>query len=359
MSITRLKNLLPQLINSAQILCSFPTSKKAQENMEMYRKAWLNELKLLYLAIDDITSVNDFLTVSEAKLLEDINKCISALTSFDAVCFEHTAQQVASRVVRICNVVNYEMFNYEPCDFTKKVLDSVFIIKSTILNNFVQTVEFANKALKSQPIKEPNENEFIDASRQIYYSIRDLRNALLLIPQENDSDNMFEVDEKEQPENVEEKDVDEEEVEVSSETPLILNHNITQEQKEQINQHLDLFHEEKNNFDREVLKWDDTSNDIVVLAKQMSVIMMDMTNFTRGKGPYKRISDVIAAAKKISEIGTKLEKLVKDLASQCPESPTKVELLSYLNKIPLFCNQLNIGSKVKENVIDVKLVFKF
>ncbi len=35
------------------------------------------------------------------------------------------------------------------------------------------------------------------------------------------------------------------------------------------------------------------------------------------------------------------------------ESQTKRDLLGYLNLIPLFCNQLNIGSKVKENIIDV------
>ena len=34
-------------------------------------------------------------------------------------------------------------------------------------------------------------------------------------------------------------------------------------------------------FEREVSKWDESSNDIVVLAKEMCMMMMDMSDFTR------------------------------------------------------------------------------
>ena len=143
----------------------------------------------------------------------------------------------------------------------------------------------------------------------------------------------------------------------SSETSNLLNsNNITQEQKEQITQNLDSFDKEKNNFEKEVLKWDEKSNDIVVLSKEMCVIMMDMTSFTRGKGPYKTGAHIIEAAKKISQIGSKLEKLIKELSDNCPESQSKVELLGYLKKLPLFLNQLNVVSKVKESVFDVSFV---
>lgn len=39
--------------------------------------------------------------------------------------------------------------------------------------------------------------------------------------------------------------------------------------------------EEKSKLDAEVSKWDDSGNDIIVLAKQMCMIMMEMTDFTR------------------------------------------------------------------------------
>jgi catenin alpha len=49
---------------------------------------------------------------------------------------------------------------------------------------------------------------------------------------------------------------------------------------------VEVFRVEKRKFDLEVSKWDDTGNDIIVLAKHMCMIMMDMTDFTRGRASY-------------------------------------------------------------------------
>ena len=78
----------------------------------------------------------------------------------------------------------------------------------------------------------------------------------------------------------------------------------------------------------------------------MCMIMMEMTDFTRGKGPLQTTMAVINAAKKISEAGTKLDKLARAVADQCPESCTKNDLLAYLQRIALYCHQLNITSRV-------------
>lgn len=128
---------------------------------------------------------------------------------------------------------------------------------------------------------------------------------------------------------------------------------VSEEEKQKIAAQVETFRTEKNKFDREVAKWDDTGNDIIVLAKQMCMIMMEMTDFTRGKGPLKTTMDVINAAKKISEYGTKLDKLARTIADQCPESSTKKDLIAYLQRIALYCHQLNITSKVKADVQNI------
>lgn len=46
---------------------------------------------------------------------------------------------------------------------------------------------------------------------------------------------------------------------------------------------------------------DDTSNNIIVLAKKMCMIMIEMADFTTGKGPPQHMTDVIYAAKITSE----------------------------------------------------------
>ncbi|XP_013419772.1 catenin alpha-2-like [Lingula anatina] len=123
------------------------------------------------------------------------------------------------------------------------------------------------------------------------------------------------------------------------------------EEQLKIQQHVEDFRLEKAKLDREIAKWDDSGNDIIILAKQMCMIMMEMTDFTRGRGPLKSTMDVINAAKKISEAGTNLDKLARTIADQCPDSRSKEDLKAYLKSIALFTHQLNITGKVKSDVI--------
>merc|ERR1711978_462218 len=63
--------------------------------------------------------------------------------------------------------------------------------------------------------------------------------------------------------------------------------------------------------------------------------------------------NAIEAAKRISEAGTKLDKLARAIADRCVESTTKKDLIAYLQRIALYCHQLNITSKVKAEVSNV------
>merc|ERR1711953_1411915 len=126
-----------------------------------------------------------------------------------------------------------------------------------------------------------------------------------------------------------------------------------EQDRAKIEEQVNVFRVEKRKFDMEISKWDDNGNDIIILAKHMCMIMMEMTDFTRGKGPLQTTVAVIEAAKKISEAGTKLDALARQIADQCPESTTKKDLLAYLERIRLYCHQLNITSKVKADVQNV------
>ena len=51
----------------------------AQENMDVFKDAWERQVRILTEAVDDITTIDDFLAVSESHILEDVNKCVLAL----------------------------------------------------------------------------------------------------------------------------------------------------------------------------------------------------------------------------------------------------------------------------------------
>ena len=365
MAAIQVQNLSPQVVNAAKILCARTSSKVAAENMDVFREQWQKSVKLLTDSVDDITTINEFLSVSENHILDDLNRCVMALREPDVETLDRMAGAIRGRSARVGNVVLAECDLYEPDEVINKISETVYVLRDQLVPNFARSVEFAVEALTSQPNKDPDDNGFIEAARLIYDGVHDVRNAVLML-YDNGYESESDMEEyatggqnassSANTANYDSNWSSEQHYTAENEPePLKEDQfkNFPEEQREQIQRQLESFRAEKRNFDREVLKWDDKGNDIIVLAKQMCVIMMEMTDFTRGRGPLKTTMDIISAAKKISECGAKLDKLARDIADECPESQSKRELDAYLKPIPLFCNQLNIASKVKANVIDV------
>lgn len=176
----QIETLCPQVINAALILTARASSKVAQENMDAYRHAWENQVRILTEAVDDITTIDDFLAVSENHILDDVNKCVVALQEGDAVDLQNTAGAIQGRSQRVCNVVEAEMDNYEPCLYTKRVLEAVKLLRYKVMSQFAERVEAAVGALSSTSAKDVDENDFIDASRLVYDGVREIRRAVLM-----------------------------------------------------------------------------------------------------------------------------------------------------------------------------------
>uniref|UniRef100_A0A673JUX3 Catenin alpha-1 n=1 Tax=Sinocyclocheilus rhinocerous TaxID=307959 RepID=A0A673JUX3_9TELE len=343
MAASQLETLCPQVINAALALAAKPNSKVAQDNMDLFKDQWEKQVRVITDAVDDITSIDDFLCVSENHILEDVNKCVIALQEKDVDGLDRTAGAIRGRAARVVHVVTSEMDNYEPGVYTEKVLEATKLLTNTVMPRFTEQVEAAVEALSTNPSKPVDENEFIDASRLVYDGVRDIRKAVLMIrtPEELD-DSDFETEDFDSRSRTSVQTEDDQLIAIMAQLP--------QEQKAKIAEEVASFQEEKSKLDAEVSKWDDSGNDIIVLAKQMCMIMMEMTDFTRGKGPLKNTSDVISAAKKIAEAGSRMDKLGRAIADQCPDSACKQDLLAYLQRIALYCHQLNICSKVKAEV---------
>nr|XP_021139102.1 catenin alpha-3-like isoform X2 [Columba livia] len=102
--------------------------------MEMYRSTWENHIHVLTEAVDDITSIDDFLAVSESHILEDVNKCIIALREQNADNLDHAAGAIRGRASRVAHIVSGEMDNYEPGAYTEGVMTNVqYLTKNGLL----------------------------------------------------------------------------------------------------------------------------------------------------------------------------------------------------------------------------------
>ncbi len=139
----------------------------------MFRDAWANQVRILTDAVDDITTVDDFLAVSENHILEDVNKCVAALQEGDPDALDRTAGAIRGRSGRICGVVAAEMDNYEPGFYTERVLEAIKLLSDRVMPNFAHKVEGAVGTLATTETagggggSAVDENEFIDATRLV------------------------------------------------------------------------------------------------------------------------------------------------------------------------------------------------
>ena len=74
---------------------------------------------------------------------------------------------------------------------------------------------------------------------------------------------------------------DQENVEFEEHSDRAMMRMLPQEERDAIQQQVALFREERTKLMNEISKWDASGNDIIVIAKEMCMIMMEMTDFTR------------------------------------------------------------------------------
>nr|XP_020853878.1 catenin alpha-3 isoform X4 [Phascolarctos cinereus] len=340
---SHMETLCPQVINAALALTARPKSQAVKSNMDMYKRLWENHIHVLTEAVDDITSIDDFLAVSESHILEDVNKCIIALRDQDLDNLDRAAGAIKGRASRVAHIVMGEMDSYEPGAYTEGVLKNVGYLTNTAIPEFISQVNIALEALGKNAMHQFDDSQFVDASKRVYDSIHDIRCAVMMIRTPEELEDISDLEE--------DHDVrSHTSVQTEGKTDRAKMTQLPEAEKEKIAEQVADFKKVKSKLDAEIEIWDDTSNDIIVLAKKMCMIMMEMTDFTRGRGPLKHTTDVIYAAKMISESGSRMDVLARQIAKQCPDPSCKQDLLAYLEQIKFYSHQLKICSQVKAEI---------
>ena len=352
--IKQLEKLSTQVINAAKILSSRTSSKAAIENMEEFQSRWTDQVQDLIDALHKIILIDDLLALSELHTREDKIDGLMALQNDDKATFTRVGSSLSDRFASLCKAVEAELNNYEKCPYTESVLKANTAMKKSkgtfdrFYQNITRTFGDKNRSDMNKADFERTTNELIVNLKQVRYAVR-IYDDLDSETEGDYEDNTYETRSKSSIHT----DIDEFPGVAGISNTRDAYRFISDEDKQKIAMYVENFRTEKNKFDQEVGKWDDNGNEIIAMAKKMCKIMMDMTDFTRGRGPLKTTMDVINAAKKISEYGTELDKIANLIAEQSPESETKRDLQGYLKEIALYCHQLNITSKVKAEVQNI------
>lgn len=91
--------------------------------------------------------------------------------------------------------------------------------------------------------------------------------------------------------------------------------------------------------------FEDTDNEIVIRAREMSEMVSEMYLFTRGEGALQTTEELFEASQNFVDAGKALYRVARKYASKAEESPMKKELLRYVDKIPAYCHQLLFTSR--------------
>ncbi|XP_061491128.1 catenin alpha-3 isoform X3 [Rhineura floridana] len=338
-----METLCPQVINAALALAARPKSQVVRSNMEMYKNTWDNHIRVLTEAVDDITSIDDFLAVSESHILEDVNKCIIALREQDADGLDRVAGAIRGRAARVAHIVSGEMDNYEAGAYTEGVMRHVQYLTNAVIPEFITQVNTALENLSKNTIHLFDDNQFVDISKKVYDTVHDIRCSVMMIRTPEELEDVSDLEDDHDTHS-------RTSIQTEGKTDRAKMTQLPEAEKEKIAEQVADFKKVKSKLDAEIEIWDDTSNDIIVLAKRMCVIMMEMTDFTRGRGPLKDTSDVINAAKMISESGSRMDMLARLISIQCQDPSCKQDLLAYLEQIKLYSHQLKICSQVKAEI---------
>ncbi|XP_077206873.1 catenin alpha-3 isoform X3 [Paroedura picta] len=340
---SQMETLCPQVVGAALALAAKPKSQVVKSNMEMYKNTWEKHIRVLTEAVDDITSIDDFLAVSESHILEDVNKCIMALREQNADDLDRAAGAVRGRAARVAHIVSGEMDSYEPGAYTEGVMENVQCLTNAVIPEFITQVNTAMDNLSRNTIQLLDDNQFVDISKKVYDTIHDIRCSVMMIRTTEELEDVSDVEDECDARS-------HTSIQTEGKTDRAKMTQLPEAEREKIAEQVADFKKVKSKLDAEIEIWDDTSNDIIVLAKRMCVIMMEMTDFTRGRGPLKNTSDVINAAKMISASGSRMDMLARQISNQCPDPSCKQDLLAYLEQIKLYSHQLKICSRVKAEI---------
>ncbi|KAK6060320.1 hypothetical protein COOONC_02019 [Cooperia oncophora] len=205
----------------------------------------------------------------------------------------------------------------QPSAYTDRVKLATRRLRDEMLSQYAIRAEAVVTRLEAtgtnstQEERDRDSDEFINACTLVHDAVKEIRNALLVNrhPEDVDSDNEYEDDGQ--------TNVHDTASRISEgENQQKIMRRLPEEDKKKIQEQIDVFKITQTKFEREVAKWDESGNDIIVLAKHMCMIMTDMTDFTRGHGPLKTTMDVIRAAQEISVDGSKLNALAKQIGDE-------------------------------------------
>ncbi|XP_013395141.1 vinculin [Lingula anatina] len=398
----QINDLTPQVIQAAKVVLLNPQNQAAQENFDLMKKQWTDNMEKLRGLVDEATDTVALIKAAEEGILRDTEKTESAIKRGDAQGIVSNTSNIARLANRVVQAGEKEAENSEDPAYVQKVGSATENLKASI----APMVRDA-KILASNPRDPSAANNWRASNNRLIDGVQGVRGVVEeaeFPPPPDLSQLRLESPILADPEFMKIFNLDPERVYFGSGGHDVPDHsNVTQGAPNYGSQYPppppplpssmlqredapprpplpqesvpprppppETDDEDEETFERrypepqanqpimmaahalhrEVKQWSSKDNEIIAAAKRMAMLMAKLSQLVRGDGGSKK--ELIATAKQISEASEEVTKLAKKLAQECTDKKMRTNLLQVCERIPTIGTQLKILSTVKATML--------
>ena len=340
------------------------------------RELWEQELSLLLDSLDSVVSLTDFLVVVELHLQQHITNSVAAIDTHDLTALVSSREGIQSVCSRLLFIVEGFLTDGDvdmPLETQQNVNSLLSKLRGELFrfNEEMNRIELAISECTSSSADISLYEVITQNIRELAISIKktieqlihaeEERNAfeangncsnLLVISDSRQS--IFSTSEVRRTSYRQESNYWSSQSEDGTEVQEIFR-SLSPPEKFRLELARQDFHVEQVRLETAVAKWDETENDVIFLAKEMCVMMMDMSNFTKGEGPINKPHELIQAANKLANSSQQLESMITRVIEHCSDENSKNDLKAYISESKLYAHQIKMTSKVYADLSLIRL----
>ena len=370
LSSQQLTRLASQLSHAARSYSQRPRSKAAWHYLLAVADLWGQELAFLLDSLDSATPLAEFLVVSQMHVAEHSADSIRAIERRDLVALTTHRDMMRSTCSHLLSVVEGCLTDGE-VEVEMETQHNMLSMLSALRGQMSKFDEEMNQIelhlMNSPESSSPDIGSYELSSHRICELVLDIKRTVLeLLRGEGDVScepfRSAEVsrlsceDKGELKSSYRQMSRSRSSAfsEVETEVQVIFK-SLSPPQKSRLESARQEFQVQQERLESTVAKWDETENDVIFLAKDMCVMMMDISDFTKGEGPVHSPNDLIEIASELARSSQHLGELIGRVIELSRDSKSNTDLQAYLSELKLYAHQIKMMSKVYMDLTQVRL----
>lgn len=378
-TLTHLKQISHHVCYATQALCARPRSLAARQCLEILITCWTQELTILLETLDFVIILSDLLVAFEIHTTNYSITLIEAVKVGENELIMKYHHNIVTCTKKLLTVTEHYLEGNR-LNMKKDVYSKVTKLQSDLRNQSDLLNKKTIHISSSASLDTTQCSEYETVVQNICDLVCNIQNEFLLSMQQSiadetldDSSTLPGIDDTLTPNNGSSQDISTSQ----GESPGVYSYKSLSKSRSPAHEPMDTqikdiltslpqsefarletarneFTVEQIRLEKEVSKWDETENDIIFMAKDMCMMMLDMSDFTKGVGPIHNANDLISTTDNLAGTAERLILSVEYIIHICDGLVDCKDISAYLDEIHLYSQQIKITSKVYRDMQQIR-----